>query len=64
MHSPWVGVDLATDQIAWARLVRCAHDVALSGRGVPPVVRAVIVRSWERCVEAGVRSRAACAACT
>ena len=54
MHSPWVGVDLATDQIAWARLLRCAHDVALSGRGVPPVVRAVIVRSWERCVEAGV----------
>ena len=54
MHSPWVGVDLARDHVAWARLVRCAYDVTLSGRGTPPVLRDVIVRSWARCVEAGV----------
>jgi hypothetical protein len=54
MHSPWVGVDLAADPVAWARLLRCAHDVALSGRGTPPVLRDVIVRSWARCAEAGV----------
>ncbi len=54
MHSPWVGVDLATDQVAWARLVRRAHEVSLSGRGTPAVLRDVIVRSWARCVEAGV----------
>ncbi|MGN6869608.1 MAG: GAF domain-containing protein [Solirubrobacteraceae bacterium] len=54
MHNPWVGVDLARDPVAWARLVRCAYDVALSGRGTPPVLRDVIVRSWARCAEAGV----------
>jgi hypothetical protein len=54
MHSRWVGVDLATDPVAWARLVRCAHEVTLSGRGTPPVLREVIVCSWARCVEAGV----------
>jgi hypothetical protein len=54
MHSPWVGVDLAADPIPWARLVRCAYDVTLSGRGTPAVLRDVIVRSWARCIEAGV----------
>ena len=54
MHNPWVGVDLATDPVAWARLLRCAYDMTLSGRGTPPVLREVIVRSWARCVEAGV----------
>jgi len=53
-HSPWVGVDLAADNVAWARLVRCAHDVMLSGRGTPPVLRDVIVRSWDRCLRAGL----------
>jgi GAF domain len=54
MHSPWVGVDLAADNVAWARLVRSAHDVMLAGRGTPPVLRDLIVRSWGRCIEAGV----------
>jgi hypothetical protein len=54
MHSPWVGVDLAADNVAWARLVRSAHDVMLSGRGTPPVLRDVVVRSWERCIAAEV----------
>ncbi|MGH2885656.1 MAG: transcriptional regulator, partial [Solirubrobacteraceae bacterium] len=54
MHSPWVGVDLAADNVAWARLVRSAYDVMLSGRGTPPVLRDVVVRSWGRCIAAGV----------
>jgi transcriptional regulator of acetoin/glycerol metabolism len=54
MRSPWVGVDLAADNVAWARLIRSAHGVMLSGRGKPPVLRDVVVRSWERCIEAAV----------
>jgi hypothetical protein len=54
MHSPWVGVDLARDQVAWARLLRCAHEVALSGGGAPATLREVVLRSWARCIEAGV----------
>jgi hypothetical protein len=54
MRNPWVGVDLAADQVAWARLLRCAHEVTLSGRGRPAVVRDVIAQSWSRCLEAGV----------
>jgi hypothetical protein len=40
--------------VALARLLRRAHDVVLSGLGTPPVLRDVIVRSWERCTAAGV----------
>src|SRR4051794_40690947 len=54
VHSSWTAVDLAADRVAWARLLRRAHEVALSGRGTPPVLRPVIVRSWERCVAVGV----------
>jgi hypothetical protein len=54
VQSSWTAVDLAADRVAWARLLRRAHEVALSGRGTPPVLRPVIVRSWERCVAAGV----------
>ncbi|MEY2533420.1 MAG: hypothetical protein QOF29_1330 [bacterium] len=54
MHSPWTGIDLAADPVAWARLLRRAHEVALSGRGTPAVLRDVIVESWARCVRVGV----------
>src|SRR4051812_47357655 len=54
VQSSWTAVDLAADRVAWARLLRRAHEVALSGRGTPPVLRPVIVRSWERCVAARV----------
>jgi hypothetical protein len=54
VHSPWIAVDLAADHVARARLLRRAHDVVLSGRGTPPVLREVIVRSWARCAAAGV----------
>src|ERR671929_242534 len=54
MHSPWVGIDLAADRVAWARLLRRAHEVALAGQGTPAVLRPLVVRSWTRCREAGV----------
>lgn len=54
MNSQWVAVDLAADPVARARLLRRAHDVMLSGCGTPPVLRDVIVRSWQRCIAAGV----------
>jgi hypothetical protein len=54
VHSPWIGIDLAADPVAWARLLRRAHEVWLSGRGAPPVVRHVILSSWQRCAAAGV----------
>jgi hypothetical protein len=47
-------VDLATDPVALARLLRRAHEVVLSGCGTPPVLREVIVGSWARCDTAGV----------
>jgi hypothetical protein len=47
-------VDLAADPVALARLLRRAHEVALSGCGTPPVLREVIVRSWARCSAFGV----------
>jgi hypothetical protein len=54
LHDPWVGVDLAADRVARARLLRAAHEVVLSGRGRPSVLREVIVRSWLRCRRAHV----------
>jgi hypothetical protein len=47
-------VDLAADTVAQARLLRRAHEVVLSGNGTPPILRELIVRSWERCASAGV----------
>lgn len=54
LRSPWVAVDLAADPVAQARLLRRAHEVALSGCGTPPVLRELIVESWRRCMAAGV----------
>jgi GAF domain len=54
LGSPWVAVDLAGDTVAQARLLRHAHEVVLNGYGTPPVLRDVIVRSWERCMSAGL----------
>ena len=54
MHSPWIAIDLAADPVAQARLLRRAHEVVLGGYGTPPVLRELVVRSWERCLAAGV----------
>lgn len=54
MRNPWVGLDLTAEPMAWARLLRRAHERALSGEGAPPIVRDVVVRSWDRSRDAGV----------
>jgi hypothetical protein len=54
LHNAWSGVDLAADRVAHARLLRLARTATLGGRGTPPVLRDVIVRSWGRCTQAGV----------
>jgi hypothetical protein len=47
-------VDLAADIVAHARLLHRAHEVVLGGYGTPPVLRELIVGSWERSISAGV----------
>jgi GAF domain len=53
-RNPWVGVDLAAEPVAWARLLRRAHDQAQAGAAPPAIVRDVVTRSWERSRSAGV----------
>jgi hypothetical protein len=53
-RSPWVGIDADVDPVRWARLLRRAHDLALS-RGVrPSILRELVARSWQRAATAGV----------
>lgn len=54
MANPWVAVDPEVDLIAWARLLRKAHDLALSKGMSPSILRDVIANSWMRCTSAGV----------
>jgi hypothetical protein len=54
VRNPWVGLDLAAEPTAWARLLRRAHEQVASGAPAPPIVRDVVTRSWERSREAGL----------
>ncbi len=54
MRNPWVGLDGAADPVARARLLRRAHERALSGGAMPTIVRDVVRSSWARCAQAGV----------
>jgi hypothetical protein len=54
MRNPWVGLDLAADPAAWARLLRRAHDLVASGAPAPSIVRDVVTQSWERSRSAGL----------
>ena len=54
MRNPWVGLDGAADPVARARLLRRAHERALSGGTMPTIVRDVVRSSWARCAQAGV----------
>ncbi len=54
MRDSWVGLQAGVDARKWARVLRRAHDAALSHGHVPPIVRGVIAESWERCTETGV----------
>ncbi len=54
-RSPWVAIDVATDPVAHARLLRRAHERELVG-GSPSCgqLRELVLDSWQRCLAAGV----------
>jgi hypothetical protein len=53
-RSPWVGIDADVDPVRWARLLRRAHELAMS-RGTPPaILRDLVARSWQRAASSGV----------
>lgn len=54
MRDQWVGLQAGVDARKWARLLRRAHDRAVTAGHVAPIVRNVIADSWERCSETGV----------
>jgi len=54
VRNPWVGLDLAAEPMAWARLLRRAHEQAADGGPPPPIVRDVVTHSWERSRGAGI----------
>src|SRR5690242_13106862 len=52
-RSPWVGIDPQVDPVRWARLLRRAHELALSQGRPPSILRDVVARSWTRAAQAG-----------
>jgi hypothetical protein len=49
-----VGIDADVDPVRWARLLRRAHELAMS-RGTPPaILRDLVARSWRRAARSGV----------
>src|SRR5262245_43225321 len=54
VRSPWVGIDPDVDPVRWARLLRRAHELALSNGRPPSILRDVVARSWTRAARAGV----------
>ncbi|HEX2360429.1 MAG TPA: GAF domain-containing protein [Solirubrobacterales bacterium] len=53
-RSPWVGIDADVDPVRWARLLRRAHELALSKGVSPSILRELVARSWQRAASAGV----------
>jgi hypothetical protein len=53
-RSPWVGIDPLVDRVQWARLLRRAHELALSNGTPPSILRELVARSWRRAASAGV----------
>jgi hypothetical protein len=53
-HSPWVGINPQVDPVRWARLLRQAHELALSKGVSPSILRALVARSWRRAANAGI----------
>src|SRR5436190_11370771 len=53
-RSPWVGIDSNVDPVRWARLLRRAHDLALTKGAPPSMLRELVARSWQRAARAGV----------
>ncbi len=53
-RSPWIGIDTRVDPVRWARLLRRAHELALSKGASPSILRELVARSWKRAAGAGV----------
>jgi GAF domain len=54
-QNPWLAINVATDPVAHARLLRRAHECALTGGSTLPIqVREVVLNSWKRSLAAGV----------
>ncbi len=53
-RSPWIGIDTRVDPVRWARLLRRAHELALSSGASPSILRELVARSWKRAAGAGV----------
>jgi hypothetical protein len=49
-----VGIDPQVDPVRWARLLRRAHELALSRGRAPSILRELIASSWQRAASAGV----------
>jgi hypothetical protein len=54
-RNSWVGLDLVAEPAVLARQLRRAHEQAASGAPPPPIVRDVVIRSWERSRDAGLQ---------
>ena len=52
--TPWAAVRADVDLLAWARLLRKAHDLSLSRGTSAAIVREIVASSWMRCLSAGV----------
>jgi transcriptional regulator of acetoin/glycerol metabolism len=54
-RNPWVAVDVATDPLAHARLLRRAHERGVGGEALSgEEVRTLVAASWRRSLAAGV----------
>lgn len=53
-RNPWAAVRTDVDLLAWARLLRRAHDLALRRGTSAAIVREIVASSWMRCISAGV----------
>ena len=51
---PRAAVRADVDLLAWARLLRRAHDLSLSRGTSAAIVRDIVASSWMRCISAGV----------
>lgn len=54
MRNPWVALDVTTDPVAHARLLRRAHERSLAGGDGTPDIRELVAASWRRSLAAGV----------
>ena len=54
-RNPWVAIDVTTDPVEHARLLRQAHQAGLGdGRGPAEHMRELVLDSWKRSLAAGV----------